>query len=155
MSPAPTVSTTVTLIPGTSTTPSAVTPTKPFAPRVMTTSCTPFSRQILAISIGSTFGYSAAISSSLNFTTLLIFIHFSTSSRYLTKLGITLGLMFGSKTIGANSPTFTAQSYRTLAPGSIIVTKVPICRTSGFSCSGSGNQELSKANVAVPSIRNS
>ena len=61
----------------------------------------------------------------------------------------------GSKTIGANSPTLTAQSKRTLAPGSMIVTRVPMCNTDGFKRSGSGSQEELKSKVAVPSMRNS
>ena len=48
-----------------------------------------------------------------------------------------------------------AQSKRTLAPGSMIVTRVPMCNTEGFKRSGSGSHEELKSKVAVPSIRNS
>ena len=95
------------------------------------------------------------MSSSLTLTTDEIETHFSTAAAYLALSAITEGLMLGSKTIGANSPTLTAQSKRTPAPGSMIVTRVPMCNTDGFNRSGSGSQEELKSKVAVPSMRNS
>jgi ABC-type sugar transport system ATPase subunit len=78
--------------------------------------------------------------------------HLATAASYKSRFGCTEGRILGSKTIGATSATTLAHSCRIDAAGSMMVTKVPICRSAGFCFSGSGNQSRVKSKVAVPSI---